>query len=139
MPELWREGGGRMSEKLKPCPFCGGEAEIKYSEWVDSNDPPDTHHVWSVGCAKRTTRSDFCLGRLCQNRGFKDRAEAIAAWNTRAERTCSGHLERIITLENLCRDLWDDTVQIHELEGYSTSEELEQRLESLGLLGVEHG
>ena len=59
-----------MSEAtLKPCPFCGGEA-----------------HIWNSGyyyhgkCWK-------CNAGISGN-GFTTAAEAIAAWNTRAERTC---------------------------------------------------
>lgn len=55
-----------MSEEIKPCPFCGGEAElyrggIKY-----------------VLCKE-------CLATSCD---FKTEAEAIEAWNARHERTC---------------------------------------------------
>lgn len=71
--------------ELKPCPFCGGEAEIKYSQWYDSDEPSQRRHVWSVGCARMSTREECCLGRLCMNRGWKDRDEAVDAWNTRAE------------------------------------------------------
>ena len=53
-----------MTEKLKPCPFCGGEAmiisEINY------------HHV---RCVKCFTITDW----------YKTKEEAIEAWNTRAD------------------------------------------------------
>ena len=26
------DGGNKMTDKLKPCPFCGGEAEITYCD-----------------------------------------------------------------------------------------------------------
>lgn len=55
-----------MSELLK-CPFCGGEAET----W-DGAGP------WHVVCTKCGTIGSPCLSE----------AEAIAAWNTRVERTC---------------------------------------------------
>ena len=53
---------------LKPCPFCGGEAKV--SKW---------ERGFKVLCQKV-----FCavLGP------FNSEAEAIEAWNTRAERTC---------------------------------------------------
>ena len=66
-----------MSE-LKPCPFCGGDAMMVH--------PSNADHFGyvhsSVRCKTRGCRgSEFELWR-----GTDD--EAIAAWNTRAERTC---------------------------------------------------
>ena len=55
-----------MSELL-PCPFCGGEAET----W-DGAGP------WHVVCTECGTIGSPCLSE----------AEAIEAWNSRAERTC---------------------------------------------------
>ena len=52
---------------LEPCPFCGGEAET----W-DGAGP------WHVVCTECGTIGSPCLSE----------AEAIEAWNTRAERTC---------------------------------------------------
>lgn len=56
-----------MSE-LKPCPFCGGEAELT------GFDAPE-YWVWCPNC-KASTDAHTCKGG------------AIEAWNTRAERTC---------------------------------------------------
>lgn len=55
-----------MSELL-PCPFCGGEAEIKQTEygWFY---PACTN--WSCSC-------NWC-------EAYKTEAEAVEAWNTRA-------------------------------------------------------
>lgn len=53
-------------DKLKPCPFCGGEAEIAHSR---------NYYAW---CDKCETRGNW----------HATEAEAIEAWNTRAERTC---------------------------------------------------
>ena len=58
-----------MSEELKTCPFCGGEAEI--TKW---------HEGYFVEC-----REQRCGGTIG---AYKTEAGAIGAWNTRAERTC---------------------------------------------------
>lgn len=58
-----------MSEELKPCPFCGGEAEI--TKW---------HEGYFVEC-----REQSCGGTIG---AYKTEEETIEAWNTRAERTC---------------------------------------------------
>ena len=72
-----RTGRKTMSDKLKPCPFCGGEAYIIEVE-------PHTHKIaiWvpdSVGeCFIECTN---CTRAMSAN--TKD--EAIAAWNRRVD------------------------------------------------------
>ena len=57
-----------MSEKLKPCPFCGGEAGIEN---------------WGYGYYV-TCQSPTCL--ISPETGnYETKAAAIAAWNTRDE------------------------------------------------------
>ena len=63
--------------ELKPCPFCGGEAKILR----------DIHGVVSCSC-----------GAVVTAKHKNDTAEAIAAWNSRAERTCKWELEHSGTL-----------------------------------------
>lgn len=53
-----------MTETLKPCPFCGGEAEIR------GDDAPEN---W-VSCKEN-----------CQPSG-RDKERLVRAWNTRAPR-----------------------------------------------------
>lgn len=61
---------------LLPCPFCGGEAETRTSTWNDKN------YKWTVQC-----KTNLCMGEMgCAF--YRTEAEAIEAWNTRAERTC---------------------------------------------------
>ena len=55
-----------MSNELKPCPFCGGKAELK-------NDLQDR-----VVCTDCRANGPY----------FLTSNDAIEAWNTRAERTC---------------------------------------------------
>lgn len=57
---------------LLPCPFCGGEAEMLTAESMHGGN------LYGVMCNCCACRTDV----------FDNEAEAIAAWNTRAERTC---------------------------------------------------
>ena len=54
--------------KLLPCPFCGGEAE--------AHEVMFPYHYWDVLC------DGECFDHFCEK---PTKAEAIAAWNTRAE------------------------------------------------------
>lgn len=58
---------------LKPCPFCGGEAETRTSTWYDKN------YKWTVQC-----KTNLCMGEFgCAF--YPTEAEAIEAWNTRED------------------------------------------------------
>lgn len=60
---------------LKPCPFCGGEAKR------------------SIETFERTILSWIYCTNCGAAGGYRPtEAEAIAAWNTRAERTCRAEL-----------------------------------------------
>lgn len=74
-----------MSDDLKPCPFCGGEANAwEYEDEQDVLDPT------SLGWIGTRCITWHCVGcESCEisiSRLSKDDAEA--AWNARAERTC---------------------------------------------------
>ena len=74
-----------MNTKLKPCPFCGGEAELidgRKSCVVTSNAYA---RPWTVGC----TNTHKCSILMPSTRSYSTAAEAVEAWNTRAERTCN--------------------------------------------------
>lgn len=64
-----------MSELL-PCPFCGHEAKIVC---VDT----DRYDDWYVYCP-----GEYDCPAVSETLMFETKDEAIAAWNTRAERTC---------------------------------------------------
>lgn len=70
-----------MSEELKPCPFCGGEARI-----IAKPYEPKV----CVGCD-----DDTCLGFSGLGWLYDSDKEATEAWNRRAERTY--HPERVST------------------------------------------
>lgn len=61
-----------MSNELKQCPFCGGEAEYRAAKYVR------TVFKHSVVCLE-------CFASIPPKASEQ---EAIEAWNTRAERTC---------------------------------------------------
>ena len=65
--------------KLRECPFCGGEAELHPTYDIDINEVDG----WFAWCA---------MGSDCaikpQTDAYLTEAEAIEAWNERAERTC---------------------------------------------------
>lgn len=60
-----------MSEKLKPCPFCGVEAE-----YLGTYEDEDGFKLHQVGCP-----SDLCIGD-CFAIGVTKK-QAIEAWNKR--------------------------------------------------------
>ncbi len=60
-----------MADELKPCPFCGGEAEI-----INQHDPDAVVH--SARCLRCGTKTV----------PFLREEDAIMRWNTRYERTC---------------------------------------------------
>ncbi len=61
-----------MSNNLLPCPFCGGETELDAGETLDDHVVKLTYYV-------------FCYGCFVQSAKFPSEAEAIAAWNRRAD------------------------------------------------------
>lgn len=90
-----------MSEKMKPCPFCGGKASIKIHDFFD-----DTR-LYTPKCK--------CGASIVEV--FHTEAEAIEAWNTRYERwTCtmekkkSGYLTGLICSKCGCTSfyMYDD-------------------------------
>lgn len=61
-----------MSDELKPCPFCGGEAKTI-----------ETKQGWHMNIEHEPT----CFHKTEVDDEWT-KAKAIEAWNTRAERTC---------------------------------------------------
>ena len=88
-----------MSEELKPCPFCGGEAEIRtrkvhHSDWFGKN--------YRAMYRARCKSCGATVGKLAACEYHRDERTgsewgAIVEWNARAERTCKpqGEWERV--------------------------------------------
>lgn len=70
-------------DNLLPCPFCGGEAEMITLR--DGLGRICKSYVW---CDKCETRGDY----------YNTEAEAIAAWNSRAE---MGYEDALILLDEM--------------------------------------
>lgn len=70
-------------EDLKPCPFCGSAAET-CSYYFEEGDMT----LWQVRCKERPCKVEHPCYTADSFISFATEAEAIEAWNTRAERTC---------------------------------------------------
>ena len=64
----------KVEESLKPCPFCGSDAKVRYI-----ND--ERYHHVLVGCSKCWCEIKKTLGRW-EKADIKD---TIKKWNTRTE------------------------------------------------------
>jgi Lar family restriction alleviation protein len=102
-----------MSEELKPCPFCGGEAKVQYE--IGSNLHP------SVVCTTCLIRTPKSLSR--------DKNEVKNIWNTRQEMSEEEAKETLKTFkaEREAYDIitWDyDSKGYAKLDGSFTPQEL---------------
>ena len=79
LSQVIRAGGGleekTMSEKLKPCPFCGGKAHIE-----DISEPDDMGPIWMILCKKCGASASFGMDGCDATK-----VEAVDSWNRRAE------------------------------------------------------
>lgn len=60
--------------ELKPCPFCGGEAETKMYLWGTNSQTGEPIWLYYVFCIKCNSMSDNV---------FQSKKDAINAWNRR--------------------------------------------------------
>lgn len=92
--------------KLKPCPFCGGEAEFYRTPIKINGGYCDSVVVRCKDCEARTARILY-NARKHQNDSEYD--EAAAAWNTRKPvDAVLNRLERLAEAEYNKEDLCDD-------------------------------
>lgn len=74
-----------MTEKLLPCPFCGGDAKLKTARKSDGQISYDSIYVACLNC-----RSTGLSYTTYYNVSSNPEEEAIAAWNRRAEPEITG-------------------------------------------------
>ena len=89
---------------LRSCPFCGGEALI---DRVDEGADYRPWYWWTVHCANR----ECVCADLCHE--YDTKAEAIAAWNTRAAVT--GYDFAMAVHDG---NLWGKCSECKERQGY---------------------
>lgn len=68
-----------MTDKLKPCPFCGGEAYIDEHSFYNDKTKGFTDHSYGVLCSK-------CFAQSSQS--YETKKEAKQMWNRRVENEC---------------------------------------------------
>lgn len=71
-----------MAETLKPCPFCGGEAELVTGTRRDGEYIENCAFVRCERCGAKTYEFHECMTAE-EVQGY-----ATDVWNERAERTC---------------------------------------------------
>ena len=74
------------TSKLLPCPFCGGEAEVRKLDLGAIEEDCQLYGVWCIDDLHAEEHGGYQHGHYIDN--YATQAEAIAAWNTTAERTC---------------------------------------------------
>ena len=67
-------------EALKACPFCGGEASV---DDYSTSYRPNARPLYGVACANDDCPIEAAIVS-------SDRAQAVAAWNTRATLDLTG-------------------------------------------------
>ena len=75
----------RTAIELLPCPFCGGEAEVRKLDLDAIDEGWQIYGVWCTDDLHAEERGGYQHGHYIDN--YASEAEAIAAWNTRAGRT----------------------------------------------------
>lgn len=106
-------------DKLKPCPFCGGEASCdSLGEYHDD---------------EQNEREDFCVACKSCNAVFpptSSRSESVDKWNNRASDSIIKHLLTVIEKQHGALELVLDVVGgCHDCWDLSANENEKQRVE----------
>lgn len=70
---------------LLPCPWCGGKAQVMCMDLDSIDEGWKVYGVWCVDDLHAEEHGGYQHGHFIDN--FGSEAEAIEAWNSRAERT----------------------------------------------------
>ena len=97
-----------MAEKLMPCPFCGGEADVHYFAHDDSE--------CTVMCSNPNCRASVSARSCGSMTTAYNRARKL--WNRRAERTCSA--VEFIEEETFGTGVYFECSECHETLGTSS-------------------
>jgi len=80
-----------MKEKLKSCPFCGGEGEIVHNKYMESPDVGNARipelDDWYV-CCKQCRFARLPQWGTCN---YYTKEDAIRGWNDRYENAVTGY------------------------------------------------
>lgn len=68
-------------EELKPCPFCGGKAELKTMDLSAIEKDKKLYAVWCVDDLSTAMSGGYAHGHFIDNYGTE--GEAVDAWNRR--------------------------------------------------------
>lgn len=101
-----------MTEELKPCPFCGGEAILC--------ENIDRAYVYCKECGCQTDES-HATARY-----------AAEAWNTRYKRTCKAICEQVfeehVWLCSACGEAFDSIASIYDFCPYCGAEIMQEEI-----------
>lgn len=92
-----------MSEKLKPCPLCGGRAILRRTQGGYGGNPTAILDGWEVHCV-----NNCCHTKTHESKTYQEddgrvviksngAEKAIKAWNTRANERPKGKWEDFLT------------------------------------------
>ncbi len=101
-----------MDARLKPCPFCGGEAEVRKLDLDAIEEGWQLYGVWCTDDLHAEEHGGYQHGHYIDN--YATEEKAIAAWNARADMergavpmTEENMAEHGWVRERTCHDTWD--------------------------------